>query len=230
MKDMMTNKEYLALPYTMIVKWNVDDEVYVARVKEIDGCTGHGSSEAEALAMLRDNLSEWVSLCLETGDSIPVPTEDDILPSGKWLQRVPKSLHKRLIECAEGEGVSLNTYVTTCLARSVGSADANVMQSTPAEIPTLQASEHHLLGQCFSPPPFYGGGEPAGIYIQAENKLGAETLIVKSVNFGVISSTAGSPFLISLDYPAGQASKHSKWKNERNDRDEEKSYQSPAYA
>jgi antitoxin HicB len=120
---MKTLEEYLALPYTMMVKWSADDQLYVARVKEIERCTGHGDNEAEALAMLRDNLRDWVAFCLEAGDQVPVPSELEHLPSGKWLQRVPKSLHKRVIECAEADGVSLNAFVTVCLSRVVGMAE-----------------------------------------------------------------------------------------------------------
>ena len=46
--------------------------------------------------------------------------EDDDLPSGKWVQRVPRSLHKRLVEVAKKEGVSLNSLVQTYLGMAVG--------------------------------------------------------------------------------------------------------------
>lgn len=41
-------------------------------------------------------------------------------PSGKWLQRVPKSLHVRLIQIAEREGTSLNQWVVMAIAERVG--------------------------------------------------------------------------------------------------------------
>ena len=39
--------------------------------------------------------------------------------SGKWVQRVPKSIHLRLVNKAREEGVSLNTLVITILAESL---------------------------------------------------------------------------------------------------------------
>lgn len=40
-------------------------------------------------------------------------------PSGKWLQRVPKKLHEELRNAAERDGVSLNMWCATALAKSV---------------------------------------------------------------------------------------------------------------
>lgn len=127
---MKTVKDYLDLPYTKIVKWDSHDEIFVARVKEIEGCTAHGDTEAEALEMLRDNLEDWITFSLEEGDSIPLPETEEKLPSGKWLLRVPKTLHKQLIECAEREGVSLNSFVAVSLAKTVGAQEAEEKYTT----------------------------------------------------------------------------------------------------
>lgn len=42
--------------------------------------------------------------------------------SGKFLVRLPKSLHRQLAEEAEREGVSLNQWITAILSRAVGSS------------------------------------------------------------------------------------------------------------
>ncbi|MBK9203065.1 MAG: toxin-antitoxin system HicB family antitoxin [Candidatus Obscuribacter sp.] len=39
--------------------------------------------------------------------------------SGKFTVRLPKSLHKALVDRAEKEGVSLNLFVTNALSRTV---------------------------------------------------------------------------------------------------------------
>jgi antitoxin HicB len=123
-------EDYLALPYTMIVRWDGEDAIFVAQIQELPGCSAHGDSPAEALDMLRDNQASWIEAALDAGERIPLPQQEDDLPSGKWLQRVPRSLHKRVIECSEAEGVSLNTYVTYCLSRAVGLADAADIQKS----------------------------------------------------------------------------------------------------
>ena len=47
---------------------------------------------------------------------IPEPIKEESL-SGKFVIRVPKSLHRRLVIEAEKEGVSLNQYAMYKLAR-----------------------------------------------------------------------------------------------------------------
>ena len=48
------------------------------------------------------------------------------LPSGKWLQRVPRTLHRDLIRLAERERVSLNQLVTALLSEAVGARKPKV--------------------------------------------------------------------------------------------------------
>ena len=115
-----TIDEYLSLPYTIAIRKDPRDDIYVARVRELQGCTAHGKSEQEALENIRENLSVWIEDSLENGDEIPVPEEISALPSGKWLQRVPRSLHSKLIALARKEGVSLNQLVAIALAEVVG--------------------------------------------------------------------------------------------------------------
>jgi antitoxin HicB len=55
----------------------------------------------------------------EFGDPIPKPGKATSA-SGQWRQRVPRSLHARLVTRAEQEGVSLNTLVTTLIAEGLG--------------------------------------------------------------------------------------------------------------
>jgi len=63
----------------------------------------------------------WIESCLADGKPVPLPAEeDDTLPSGKWLQRVPRTLHKKIADLAQREGVSLNQYVVSVLAEAVG--------------------------------------------------------------------------------------------------------------
>jgi predicted HicB family RNase H-like nuclease len=60
-------------------------------------------------------LAGWLELALEDGQQIPEP-EPTPEYSGKFLVRLPKSLHRSLAEAARSEGVSLNAYVTAILA------------------------------------------------------------------------------------------------------------------
>lgn len=124
----MTNKVeyYMSLPYTFELQHDPEEGWFV-QVKELRGCMSQGDTAEEAMAMIQEAMELWLEVALE--DSMPIPEPrpmDDY--SGKFVVRVPRSLHRELVENAEQEGVSLNQYVNVALAHSVGRPTA-----TPAE-------------------------------------------------------------------------------------------------
>jgi predicted RNase H-like HicB family nuclease len=116
-----TVEEFMSLPYSMTVRMDPAGGIFVARVTEFPGCSGHGDSAETAIRMLQDNMATWIEACLASNVQIPKPMSVDELPSGKWLQRVPKTLHADLIELSRNEETSLNQLVVTILSRYVGS-------------------------------------------------------------------------------------------------------------
>jgi antitoxin HicB len=110
---------YLRLPYGIALRKD-DEGDWIARVEELPGCVAHGETETQALQHLEEIKTAWIEEAIESGETIPEPRADEDLPSGKWLQRVPRSLHKGLTDVAKREGVSLNQLVTTFLAEAVG--------------------------------------------------------------------------------------------------------------
>lgn len=116
---MNTLLDYLNLPYTIILRRDADGD-HVARIDELPGCSAHGKTAEEALQSLEEAKELWIADCLESGQEVPKPSAGDELPSGKWVQRVPRSLHKKLADLARRERVSLNQLVTSALAESVG--------------------------------------------------------------------------------------------------------------
>lgn len=118
--EIVRKREHLrSLPYGILLRKDEDGD-WVARIAELPGCTAHGGSQAEALENLDEVMDVWLEDALTGGAVIPEPRGDEHLPSGKWLQRVPRSLHKALVEAAEREEVSLNQLVTSMLAEAVG--------------------------------------------------------------------------------------------------------------
>ncbi len=109
---------YTNLPYNFLIR-SISDEsgnYYYGQVLELDGCQSHGDSFEEASRNLREAMKGWLSVKLEHGDHIPEPVNDDNY-SGKFIVRVPKSLHRRLAIEAQKEGISLNQYLVYKLSR-----------------------------------------------------------------------------------------------------------------
>jgi antitoxin HicB len=115
-------EEYLALPYRFCLihdRDNEGNEGWVAEVEELPGCMSQGATAEEAVDRVRDAMLSWISVALEEGREIPEPRELAAY-SGRFLVRLPRSLHAELVRAAEQEGTSLNQFVTTALAAAVG--------------------------------------------------------------------------------------------------------------
>lgn len=111
-------KEYLDLPYNYIIQ-PVNDEsgfYYHAKILELDGCQSTGDTFEEAFKNLKEAMEGWIETKLEAGFEIPLPVGYEDF-SGKFLIRIPKSLHYKLTLEAEQEGVSLNQYALYKLSR-----------------------------------------------------------------------------------------------------------------
>lgn len=109
----MDIKEYLQLPYNIIIRHVKDDsgEYYFARVQELDGCMSDGATIDEAYSNIMEAMEGWMETKLEAGFPIPLPIKTDINEySGRFNLRIPRSLHAKLAEEAKLEGVSLNQY------------------------------------------------------------------------------------------------------------------------
>ena len=91
---------------------------------DLPGCISDGETIEEATHNGRDAFLAWISAQADMGKEIPRPSyrvpEAEPPMSGKFVQRVPKSLHAKLSVLAKQEGVSLNTMVLTFIAEGVG--------------------------------------------------------------------------------------------------------------
>ncbi len=114
----MTVKEYMKLPYNFIIQKVNDEsgEYFYARVMELDGCQSDGETFDEAYQNILDAMEGYIEAKLENGFDVPLPGSEDRY-SGKFVVRVPKSLHRSLAAAAEREGVSLNQYALYKLSK-----------------------------------------------------------------------------------------------------------------
>lgn len=118
---MKTVEDYLRLPYRVVLMHDTDDSGnagYVASVEELPGCLSQGPSAEEAVRGISNAMAGWISVALEDGIDVPEPLGDDAY-SGKFVLRVPQSLHAELVRAAAREGVSLNQFASSALAAAV---------------------------------------------------------------------------------------------------------------
>ena len=109
---------YMGLPYNKIIQ-EVNDEsghYFYGKVLELDGCQSTGDTLEELNANLTEAMEGHIEIMFKNEMEIPEPIKEENL-SGKFVIRVPKFLHRRLVIEAEREGVSLNQYAMYKLAR-----------------------------------------------------------------------------------------------------------------
>lgn len=114
----MEINEYMKLPYTKLIQ-EINDEsghYFYGKILELDGCQSTGDTIEELYESLNEAMEGYIEIKIEKGLPIPEPEQTDSY-SGKFVIRLPKTLHKRLAIEAEREGVSLNQYAVYKLAK-----------------------------------------------------------------------------------------------------------------
>ena len=130
--------DYLSLEYPFQVIADPDGG-YVIRFPDLPGCTTQVERVDEIGPMAEEIRVLWLETEYERGADIPLPSYPETF-SGKFLVRLPKSLHRRLAEEAAREGVSLNQHVVTLLER--GDALARVERRLDELGNRLNAGSH----------------------------------------------------------------------------------------
>jgi predicted RNase H-like HicB family nuclease len=128
-----------AQTYPTHVFWDERDSGYIAIAPDLPGCSAFGETQSEALKELEHAIGGWIAAALAAGETVPAPSP---IPapsahSGKTLLRMPASLHRRLAQEAEGEGVSLNQWLVSLLSASsavYGRADVAGQRGTAVRV------------------------------------------------------------------------------------------------
>ena len=124
----MKVQDYMALPYNIVIK-HIHGSHYCAAVLELEGCASDGETSEEAYGNVREAMEGWIEDKLENNLEVPLPLDEELPAaaeaapadakfSGRFVVRMPKTLHARLAKQAVKEGVSLNQYVIYKLSLS----------------------------------------------------------------------------------------------------------------
>lgn len=108
---------YLSLPWNVKINKVKDEngDYFFGQVQEIPEVRADGDTLEECYNLVIEMLESNLELMIEDKEKIPEPVDKTY--SGKFNLRLPKSLHKKLAEEAEEEGISLNQFALYKLSR-----------------------------------------------------------------------------------------------------------------
>lgn len=109
--------EIMRRPYRKVIRGDAD-EGFLGEVPDLPGCLTAGVTEADVLENLHEAMEAWIEAAIVAGRPIPQPSVPSKY-SGRMLVRMPPTLHRRLVERAEEEGVSANQLAVTVLAQGL---------------------------------------------------------------------------------------------------------------
>jgi predicted HicB family RNase H-like nuclease len=103
-----------AAQYPKFVEWSEADDCFIGRCPTLFSGGVHGDDEAAVYRELCKRAEEWVALLLSDGSKLPRARRTR-KASGKFVVRIPPSLHERLALKALASGESLNQLVVQAL-------------------------------------------------------------------------------------------------------------------
>lgn len=106
-------EHYVSLPYPIeLVK---DEDAFVASIPDLPGCASFGETPDQAVAGVEEAKRLWMEGRITAGQPIPEPSQLEQY-SGKFVLRIPRTLHRSLDLEARKQGVSLNQYLVHLLS------------------------------------------------------------------------------------------------------------------
>jgi antitoxin HicB len=96
---------------------------YLISYPDFADCISDGETLEEVLENGRYALKETITALKARKLPVPAPNSGGVA-SGKFVARVPKTLHAQLATRARAEGVSLNALVLSLIAQGLGRREA----------------------------------------------------------------------------------------------------------
>ena len=105
---------YMQLPYA--IKLIPEEKgYYFAEIEEFDGCLAQGETAEEALKNIEISKEMWLTSMLGKKMEIPEPATLKEF-SGRFMVRIPASLHRRIASLAKKENVNIDQMVLFLLS------------------------------------------------------------------------------------------------------------------
>lgn len=112
---------------------------FLATFPDLPGCMADGETQEEAIADARGAFDSWMAAHVAEGRPIPEPRQG-VTASGRFVTRLPKTLHSQLAAQAQREGTSINTLVVAYISAGLAGHEARTVRTKSRE-----AVQHALL-------------------------------------------------------------------------------------
>ena len=106
----------LADKYSYRVEWSEEDQRFIGRCIEFPSLGAHGKTKEKALKEISNVVSETINWLEEEKEEIPVPLSMKKY-SGRLTLRLPPEIHKMIEMNAALEGISINRYILSTIAK-----------------------------------------------------------------------------------------------------------------
>jgi antitoxin HicB len=110
--------EYMRRPYLMELAQ--DDDYCAATFPELPGLMAAADTWDELERKIADAKVSYFMAAIEASLPIPEPGDSSEPASGRVLLRLPKTLHRQATRAAARDGVSVNTFLVSAVARELG--------------------------------------------------------------------------------------------------------------
>jgi predicted RNase H-like HicB family nuclease len=140
-----TLDEYLAVNYPFSVIADPDGG-YVLIFPDLPGCISQVDTLDDVGPVAEEIRSLWIETEYERGADIPPPSYPPVY-SGKFNLRLPRSLHRRLAEAAERDGVSLNEYVVSILSAGIAAGTGPPLVQSEERLSRLKCLLNELASK-----------------------------------------------------------------------------------
>ena len=109
--------DYLKISYRLEIIEDKNEGGFVVSYPDLPGCISSGNTIESAIKNANDAKKEWLKAAIEDNVDIAEPNYLDDY-SGQFKLRIPKSLHKSLVEHSQREGISMNQYCVYLLSKN----------------------------------------------------------------------------------------------------------------
>ncbi len=125
--------------YGFNLLWSDEDQGFIVTCPDFPGLSAFGETPEEALTEARLALDLFIESLHASGELLPKPTKTEDF-SGQVRLRMPKSLHHSLVQKADHEGVSLNTWLVTLLSER--NATSKLVDKVCSKIESVEKAIH----------------------------------------------------------------------------------------